>query len=103
MKKMFTLQTKSDNIISEGRYNYFRDRVPRYCQRFLLIQLYQTAPGSATCSPDPEGENMKAFVYGSEVQILHFYIAKRGTPYCMVRVLESGWVQKVPTSCVEIR
>lgn len=46
---------------------------------------------------------MKAFLYGSEVKILHFYLAKRGTPYCQIRVIDTGWVQKVPTSCIEIR
>lgn len=47
---------------------------------------------------------MRAFIYGSEVKILDFYLAKmHGTPYCTVRILESGLVEKVPTSWVEIR
>ena len=46
---------------------------------------------------------MKAYLYGSEVKILHFYRAKRGTPYCQVRIIENGWIQKVPTSCIDIR
>lgn len=46
---------------------------------------------------------MKAYLYGSEVKILHFYLAKRGTSYCQIRVVDTGWVQKVPTSCIEIR
>ena len=46
---------------------------------------------------------MRAFVYGSEVKIMQFYVAKRGTPYCQVRVVDTGWIEKVPTSCVEIR
>ena len=47
---------------------------------------------------------MRAFIYGSEVAILDFYLAKaHGRSYCTVRVLESGLVEKVPTSCIEIR
>lgn len=47
---------------------------------------------------------MRAFIYGSEVTILNFYLAKKhGTPYCTVRILESRLVEKVPTSCIEIR
>ena len=46
---------------------------------------------------------MKAYVYGSEVKVLEFHLAKRGTPYCTVRVIDTGWVEKVPTSCVEVR
>lgn len=46
---------------------------------------------------------MKAFVYGCEVTVMDFYTAKRGTPYCTVRVNDTGWIQKVPTSCIEIR
>ena len=46
---------------------------------------------------------MRAYLYGSEITILHFYTAKRGTQYCQVRVKETGWIEKVPTSCIEIR
>ena len=46
---------------------------------------------------------MKAYVYGSEVKILSFYLAKKGTPYCEVRVVDTGWVDRVPTACVDIR
>ena len=46
---------------------------------------------------------MKAYVYGSEVKILSFYTAKRGTPYCCVRIIDTGWIENVPTFCVEIR
>ena len=46
---------------------------------------------------------MKAYVYGSEVQVLDYYLAKRGTPYCKVRVISTGWIEKVPTLCIEIR
>lgn len=46
---------------------------------------------------------MKAYLYGSEVKILEFYTAKRGTPYCKVRIIDTGWIHKVPTSCVDIR
>ena len=47
---------------------------------------------------------MRAFIYGSEVAILDFYLARMyGTPYCTVRILESGLIEKVPTSFIEIR
>lgn len=46
---------------------------------------------------------MRAFIYGFEVTILDYHMAKRGTPYCKVRIIETGMVQNVPQSCVEIR
>lgn len=46
---------------------------------------------------------MRAFVYGSEVTIIDFHLAKRGTPYCRVRYKENNWTCNVPVSCVEIR
>lgn len=47
---------------------------------------------------------MKAYVYGSEVQILDFYLARlHNTPYCLVRYKDNHWIGKVPTSCIEIR
>ena len=47
---------------------------------------------------------MKAYLYGSEIQILEFYTTKRcGIPYCKVRIIETGWVEKCPMSCIEIR
>lgn len=47
---------------------------------------------------------MKAYVYGSEVQILDFYLARlHATPYCLVRYLDNEFLGRVPVSCVEIR
>lgn len=47
---------------------------------------------------------MKAYVYGSEVVVLDFYLARmHGTPYCRVRYKENNWTCNVPVSCVEIR
>lgn len=46
----------------------------------------------------------KAYLYGSEIEIIDFHLTKNiGLPYCRVRILESGWVENVPTSCIEIR
>lgn len=47
---------------------------------------------------------MKAYVYGSEVTILDFHLAKKhGTRYAKVRILENGWVENVPLSVITIR
>jgi hypothetical protein len=47
---------------------------------------------------------IKAYVYGSEVQILDYHLARlHGTPYCKVRYLENDWVHNVPVSCIEVR
>jgi hypothetical protein len=46
---------------------------------------------------------MRAYVYGSEVTIIDFYVAKHGTPYCRVRYKDSNWTSNVPQLCVEIR
>lgn len=46
---------------------------------------------------------IKATVYGCEVQILDYHLAKmHGTPYCKVRYIKEGWVHNVPVSCIEI-
>ncbi len=45
----------------------------------------------------------KAYLYGSEIQILDFHMGKHGTSYCRVRIIETGWVDNVPTSCIEVR
>lgn len=47
---------------------------------------------------------MRAYVYGSEVQILDFYLARmHGTPYCLVRYLDNDFLGRVPVSCIEVR
>ena len=47
---------------------------------------------------------MKAYVYGSEVTILDFHQAKlHGTRYAKVRVKDTGWVESVPLSVIELR
>ena len=47
---------------------------------------------------------MSAYVYGSKVEILDFHLAKlHGTRYARVRILETGWVENVPLSVIEIR
>lgn len=47
---------------------------------------------------------MRAYVYGSEVEIMDYYLTKRtGTLYCRVRILEKGWIENVPASVIDIR
>ena len=47
---------------------------------------------------------MKAYVYGSEVEVLDFHLAKlHGSRYARVRILKTGWVENVPLSVIEIR
>lgn len=47
---------------------------------------------------------MRAYVYGSEVEILDFHLARlHGSRYARVRILETGWVENVPLSVIEIR
>lgn len=46
----------------------------------------------------------KAYVYGSEVTILDFHLAKKhGTRYAKVRIKDTGWVENVPLSVITIR
>lgn len=46
---------------------------------------------------------VKAYVYGSEVQILDYHLARmHGTRYCKVRYIKEGWVSNVPESCIDI-
>lgn len=45
----------------------------------------------------------KAYLYGSEIQIIDFHLAAHGTPYCRVRILGTDWVNNVPVSCIEVR
>ena len=60
-------------------------------------------PGPRVQDPTKEEQNMKAYLYGSEIQVLQYYVAKHGTSYCKVRVIDTGWINNVPTSCIEIR
>ena len=47
---------------------------------------------------------MRAYVYGSEVEIVDYHLTKRtGTLYCRVRILENGWLENVPASVIDIR
>lgn len=46
---------------------------------------------------------MKAYLYGSEVVIMDFHIAKHGNMFCKVRILENNWIDNVPVSCIDIR
>lgn len=44
----------------------------------------------------------KAYVYGLEVDILDFHLARlHGTPYAKVRY-KNGWIHNVPVSCIDI-
>lgn len=45
----------------------------------------------------------KAYLYGTEVTILDFYLSEHGIQFCKVKINDTGWVNKVPVSCVEIR
>lgn len=45
----------------------------------------------------------KTYLYGTEVTILDFYLSEHGIRFCKVRVDDTGWVNNVPVSCVEIR
>ena len=46
----------------------------------------------------------KAYVYGSEVTILDFHLTKRmGMQYAKVRIVQTGWVESVPLSVIEVR
>ena len=45
----------------------------------------------------------KAYLYGTEVTILDFYLSEQGNRFCKVRVDDTGWVNQVPVSLVEIR
>jgi len=45
----------------------------------------------------------KAYLYGSEVTILNFYLSGHGIQFCKVKVNDTGWINQVPVSCVEIR
>ncbi len=44
----------------------------------------------------------KAYVYGSEVNILH-YMLLDGLQVCKIREVNTGWVLTVPMSLIEIR
>lgn len=47
---------------------------------------------------------MRAYVYGSEVEIMDFHLTRRmGMQYATVRILETGWLESVPVSVIEIR
>lgn len=46
---------------------------------------------------------MSAYVYGSKVEIIDFHIAKHGSRFARVRILETGWLENVPVSCIEVR
>lgn len=46
---------------------------------------------------------MKAYAYGSEIQILNFYINEEGLNMCKVRCIDAGWVLDMPTSVIDIR
>lgn len=46
---------------------------------------------------------MSAYLYGTKVTILNFYMSDHGIPFCTVRQNDTGWTNNVPTSCVEIR
>lgn len=45
----------------------------------------------------------KAYLYGTEVTVLDFYLSEHGIQFCRVKIIDTGWVNKVPVSCVEIR
>lgn len=46
----------------------------------------------------------RAYVYGMEVIILDFHLARlHGTPYVKVRYIDNNWVHNVPLSVIEIR
>lgn len=44
----------------------------------------------------------KAYLYGSDVTILN-YFSEHGIQFCWVKINNTGWVNKVPISCIEIR
>ena len=46
---------------------------------------------------------MKAYAYGSEVQILAYYMNEDGLDMCKVRCIDAGWVLNIPTSMIDIR
>ena len=46
---------------------------------------------------------MSAYLYGTKVTILSFYLSVHGIPFCKVVQDDTGWTNNVPTSCVEIR
>lgn len=46
---------------------------------------------------------MKAYAYGSEIQILSFYINEEGLDMCKVRCIDAGWILDMPTSVIDIR
>lgn len=46
---------------------------------------------------------MSAYLYGTKVTILSFYLSDHGIPFCKVVQDDTGWTNNVPTSCVEIR
>lgn len=45
----------------------------------------------------------KAYLYGSDVTILDFYLSEHGIQFCWIKINDTGWVNKVPVSCIEIR
>ena len=46
---------------------------------------------------------MRAYLYGTEVTILDYYLSEHGILFCRVLQNDTGWTNNVPTSCVEIR
>lgn len=46
---------------------------------------------------------MGAYLYGTEVTILDFYLSDHGISFCKVKQKDTGWTNNVPTSCIEIR
>ena len=46
---------------------------------------------------------MSAYLYGTEVTILDFYLSDYGISFCRVMQKDTGWTNNVPTSCVELR
>lgn len=46
---------------------------------------------------------MNAYLYGTKITILSFYLSDHGIPFCKVVQDDTGWTNNVPTSFVEIR
>lgn len=46
---------------------------------------------------------MRAYAYGSEIQILNFYTNDGGVNMCTVRCIDAGWILDMPTSVIDIR
>lgn len=45
----------------------------------------------------------KAYLYGTEVTILDYHLSDHGILFCKVIVNDTGWINNVPVSLVEIR